>query len=123
MGAGRNIVLNKTFVGLARLSHAAECKLWRQGVLDWDSAERCLTLPLSPGKAEALRQDIRLARIAAEVGLVDWFLERLVSGHEIRVLPHFIESTAFIDIETTGLGNNEHIRWWIDISIHTTISG
>lgn len=100
-------MLNKTFAGLARLSHSAECKLWQQGILDWNSAERCLELPLSPRKAEELRQEIRVARIAKEVGLVDWFLERLVPGHEIRVLPDFTENTAFIDIETTGLGRQD----------------
>jgi uncharacterized protein YprB with RNaseH-like and TPR domain len=100
-------VLNKTFTGLARLSHSAECKLWQHGILDWNSAVRCLELPLSAKKAAELRQEIRVARIAKEVGLIDWFLERLVPGHEIRVLPDFAENTAFIDIETTGLGRQD----------------
>jgi uncharacterized protein YprB with RNaseH-like and TPR domain len=112
-------MLNKTFVGLARLSHSAERKLWQHGILDWNSAERCLKLPLSQKKAEELRKEIRSARIAKEVGLVDWFLERLVLGHEIRVLPDFNENTAFIDIETTGLGRQDVVTTVAIYMAHT----
>ena len=96
-------------MGLARLSHSAECKLWQQGIVDWHSVERCIAMPLSPNKTEKLRHDIKIARIAIETGLADWFLERLPPGHDIRVLQDFAKHTAFIDIETTGLGRQDMV--------------
>jgi uncharacterized protein YprB with RNaseH-like and TPR domain len=68
-----------------------------------------MALPLSASKSETLRCDIHTARIAIEAGLVDWFLERLVPGHDIRVLKNFAEHTAFIDIETTGLKRRDMV--------------
>jgi hypothetical protein len=83
--------------------------LWSRGCLDWSSFPYLPTKTLSPRKMKSVQEEILWAEEALRARLVDYFINRLPPADRIRVLPEFIEETAFLDIETTGLSRKHQI--------------
>jgi uncharacterized protein YprB with RNaseH-like and TPR domain len=97
-------VLNRSFCHLPGLREAGEEMLWRRGVLCWDDLERAAPGILSAAKHEELRAALPLSCTALATGNLGFFLRRLPRRHAVRVVTLAFEHTAFLDIETDGLG-------------------
>jgi hypothetical protein len=102
-------MLTNTFCCFDGLTVSAERRLWSAGCLEWRELLVLDQPSLSASKLARVRAEVRQAEIALEVGLADWFLNRLRPPETIRVLPHFFEGAGFLDIETTGLGRTDRI--------------
>jgi len=102
-------MLTGTFCCFRGLGRAAERRLWERGCLTWDAFERLQRPLLSEAKTQLILPQIVEARTALEAGMADWFLNRLAPAERVRVLPHFRDAAAYIDIETTGLSPDDSI--------------
>lgn len=83
------------------------------GILDWD---QCLDngdrLPLQRKRKEVLLRDVRRSLDYLDRKDYRFFSERLPTRELWRSYPEFQDSTAFLDIETTGLSST-----WDDITV------
>ncbi len=102
-------MLTSTFCCFEGLTSSAERRLWGSGCLGWRDLLVLNQPVLSAGKLGKVRAQIRQAEVALESGLADWFLNRLKPPDSIRVLPHFLEGSGYLDIETTGLGRADRV--------------
>ncbi len=103
-------MLKNTFCHIPRVGVKTETRYWNQGVRTWDDM-----LALD----ETGRQELRLASIPGildwveqsrqelDAGRVDLFAQRLPANQTWRLYDNFLDSTAFVDIETTGMGQGE----------------
>jgi len=95
-------MLGRTFCHLPGVGPKSETLLWDAGVHAWEDVLSGRTLPVSPGKAELLRQGARQSQAALEAQDADWFAERLRTAHAWRLFPHFLPHAGYLDIETDG---------------------
>lgn len=104
-------MLTHCFIHLPGVGPAFTAKLSSAGIRCWEDALRA-DLPCGAERAELLRAGIResIARLALRDAL--WFSRALASCEQWRLYPHFRDSAAFVDIETTGLA-------WPDAGITT----
>ena len=103
-------MLRNTFCHLPGIGIKTETALWNQGLYCW---EDILERPAS-GQAPRLKQrhcrdlDISARELAASNA--DYFAARLPSSELWRLFAEFQAKTAYVDIETTGLGKGlDHI--------------
>jgi len=96
-------LLNNSFLHLPGITVDNEEDLWAAGVKNWDDA--IASDLVSDAQKESLAQssDALTARDAI------YFGERYRAGERWRLLPNFQDETAFLDIETTGLGGEAYI--------------
>jgi len=97
-------MLTCTFCCFRGIGPGAERRLWDAGCISWDAFERIQRPILSSAKTASVLRQIDEARAALDAGLADWFLTRLRGADRVRVLPHFLDTVGYLDIETTGLG-------------------
>lgn len=100
-------MLPNTFCHLVGIGPKKEAKLWREGMRCWDDvAAAAATERRAVRLAERLQESHeRLAGRDAR-----WFHQNLSSSQEWRLFRDFRNRCAYLDIETTGLGNpGDHI--------------
>ncbi len=103
-------VLRNTFCHVAGVGSGTERKLWQAGVRAWDDVAGAASLPLPLPRADALRLTVAESAVQLAAQDVGWFAARLRANEQWRLFPHFADSTAYLDIETTGLGGGtDHI--------------
>jgi uncharacterized protein YprB with RNaseH-like and TPR domain len=102
-------MLTATFCCFQGVSRFAEQRLWETNCLSWTEALVTCPKVFSDKKLERVRRQIIDAQVALDAGFADYFLNRLRAPETIRVLPHFRDGTAYLDIETTGLGPRDTI--------------
>ncbi|GFK93076.1 hypothetical protein NNJEOMEG_00905 [Fundidesulfovibrio magnetotacticus] len=95
-------MLGRTFCHLPGVGPKSEAGLWNAGVRSWDDVLSGGELPVSPGKAELLREGVRRSREALEAQDADWFAARLRTANSWRLFPHFLPHAGYLDIETDG---------------------
>jgi uncharacterized protein YprB with RNaseH-like and TPR domain len=97
-------MLPSTFCLVSGIGPTTERRLWAAGVSSWDDLAAAARLPLSLRKAGALRAEAEASRRALGEGNPHHFAQRLPPSEHWRLFPHFRETTAYLDIETTGMG-------------------
>lgn len=95
-------MLERCFLHLSGVGPAFTAALSASGIACWDDALR-LNLPCGPGRAELIRAGIRESIRRLEQRDALWFGKALAPAEQWRLYPHFGDSAAFVDIETTGL--------------------
>ena len=100
-------MLLNTFCHIPGIGQKAEDKLWDCGADSWSNLLNCsheeLSVPCA--KLQVLRNYIEDSVLQVENNNPKYF-EKLLASREIwRIFPEFRCSTAYIDIETTGLDN------------------
>jgi len=94
-------MLEHTFIHLPDIGPVRERQLWEDGIKTWDDfLER---FGSSPGHRHHCRK-VASARCALRAGDAVHFSQVLPSTETWRAFPHF-RGVAYLDIETTGLGN------------------
>jgi uncharacterized protein YprB with RNaseH-like and TPR domain len=96
-------MLENTFCHIPGVGPKTERQLWAANVRSWGEARECDPLPLSAGRARALGRNVEesIARLAS--GDIAYFCRHLASNEHWRLYPAFRHTTAYLDIETTGL--------------------
>lgn len=103
-------MLTSTFIHIPGIGLQSERRLWQQGILTWQ-------------ELLARHEDIRLPRIRRETllskveesvsrlnaGDYAYFASALPAKEHWRALPEFSEKIAYLDIETTGMGDESEI--------------
>lgn len=102
-------MLHHTFCHIHGIGTKTERRLWEAGILNWGD------WPDHPGISIPKRSRMEIPDIfetsldALDKSDPNFFCDRLTNGDHWRIFPHFRSSTAYIDIETTGLGENSEI--------------
>ncbi|MCL0030949.1 ribonuclease H-like domain-containing protein [Dehalococcoidia bacterium] len=96
-------MISCSFIHLPGCNAEEEQRLWNIGIENWSTAYESNELDTTQ------RHAIEDSERALSLGDVLFFNELLKPKDRWRLLPNFIEETAFIDIETTGLGGDSHI--------------
>ena len=102
-------MLTSSFCCFDGVSRSAELRLWQTGWRTWRELQVLDPGVFSRRRLEKVRAQVAQAEVALQAGLADYFLRRLGPPDRVRVLPHFLDVTGFLDIETTGLTRHDHI--------------
>lgn len=104
-------MLQNTFCHLPGIGFRTERQLWDRGVHSWDVFQAESTpLPFGKARTVALRKDLGHSLAHLRENDARFFAERLPSDLHWRLFRDFRHSTAYLDIETTGLGlPDDHI--------------
>ena len=96
-------LLKNSFLHLPGITVDDEEDLWAAGVKNWDDAIASDLVSDEQKESLAQSSDALTARDAT------YFGERYRARERWRLLPNFQDETAFLDIETTGLGGESYI--------------
>ena len=102
-------MLERTFCHLAGLSVSAEAQLWRKGVLCWRDLRLRAKEFLGQSTARKVGQDLDSSELALQQQAWGYFLQALPLGERVRIWPHVVDLSGFLDIETTGLSFQDRI--------------
>lgn len=97
-------MLKHTFVHVPGIGETTEQRLWQLGLLDWDCLGSSWPDSIPARCRKCLPPAIEESREALARRDAAWFASRLDGRHQWRLYPTFRERTAFLDIETTGMG-------------------
>lgn len=100
-------MLNNTFIHIQGIGLKTEERFWHSGIRCWDDFTEPIPLVLSPAKKQFIREHVDKARQHLN-GEPRYFTELLPASQHWRLFPHFRHSTAYLDIETTGLDGYEN---------------
>lgn len=98
-------MLHKTFCHIPGIGPTTEERLWSAGITSWDRWQD----PPPVRLPNSSRVEIRGLLEQSAKALADdpvFFTSRLPSHEQWRIFPQYRETTAYIDIETTGLGED-----------------
>jgi len=102
-------MLRHTFCHIPGIGLKTEKKLWSKGILDWDDWSENVPLNLSAFTRLEGTRLLDLSHRALEEEDPQFFAEVLASTEPWRIFPHFRDTTAYLDIETTGLSDEAEI--------------
>lgn len=96
-------MLNQTFCHIPCIGHVTERRLWQLGLCCWnDLLHTKLQIPrVNHAEIVKILEDSRIALTNDP----NFFTSRLASHDSWRIFPHFRHQTAYLDIETNGLGD------------------
>lgn len=101
-------MLESTFIHLPGIGTKKEWALWERGIRTWDDFERA-SFPqaslLHRQESESTPALLAHSRAALAQGDMGFFARRLPRREHYRIALTLPRSTAFLDIETTGLSN------------------
>ena len=97
-------MLDHTFCHIPGVGLKTERRLWDAGVTCWRAALDG-PLPVGGARAESLRRDVAESVERLAQGDAAWFAARLPAAEQWRLFGPFRDRAAYIDIETTGLGD------------------
>ncbi|MFV0436667.1 MAG: ribonuclease H-like domain-containing protein [Desulfopila sp.] len=101
-------MLENTFCHIPGIGAATEKRLWQAGVTSWDQWRETVPLRLP----NSSRQEVAKLLAQSNRALADdpaFFTSRLPAHEVWRIFPQYRDTTAFIDIETTGLGEGAEV--------------
>ena len=96
-------MLQNTFMHIQSIGTITEQRLWESGLSDWDAFSGNVSIPLSGKRKYLLRKGIDESRQHLSQNNPVYFSKCLPANQSWRFFPEFRNSTAYLDIETTGL--------------------
>ncbi len=97
-------MITNTFCHIPGIGEKTERALWNRGLLSWDALAAESSDCIPPAKRSLLKQYCRESSANLAAGNAAYFDELLSPKETWRLYPDFENSTAYLDIETTGLG-------------------
>ncbi|HUT23069.1 MAG TPA: ribonuclease H-like domain-containing protein [Sumerlaeia bacterium] len=98
-------MLKNTFCHIPGIGRTTEERLWSRGFPSWDEVVAGSgSLPLSRKRSDLVANAAAESAAALARADADYFYPRLPSSQQWRMFPEFRCATAYLDIETTGLG-------------------
>ena len=99
-------MIKQTFLLLPGIGQVKERRLWESGVLSWEEfARRDALQGISPRRKTVMDRELEAATERWERGNTEYFYRLLPSGQHWRMYRRLKEDTAYLDIETDGLGS------------------
>ena len=102
-------MLQHTFCHIHGIGAKTEQRLWEAGILSWNDWREHSGVSLPKKSRMEIHEIFEISLDALKNHNPNFFCDRLTSSDQWRIFPHFRNSTAFIDIETTGLGEDSEI--------------
>ena len=102
-------MLQRTFCHISGIGPTTEQKLWKAGITDWGKITIPPPINLSGAILAAIPSGLEKSLAALAENDARYFAEELASKERWRLFSHFREQTAYVDIETTGLGDDADI--------------
>ena len=96
-------MLRNTFCHIPGVGAKSERDLWSAGILSWEDLLNSSSFNLRRGFRDFLRSRVRESMRFLEERDVEYFAQSLNSQHQWRLFREFRDSTAYLDIETTGV--------------------
>src|SRR6056297_2377092 len=96
-------MLTNSFQHIPGIGAATEAQLWASGLLNWQNVTPDNTLKISPKRLETIATYTRESFKHLENNNPAYFADLLPAKEHWRLFNEFRESTAYIDIETTGI--------------------
>ena len=96
-------MLKNSFQHIPGIGEKTERQLWESGIIDWKSFSQTAHTKLSPKKHESMTDYIKASKKNLQNSNPGFFTELLPAAQHWRIFSTFRNSTAYIDIETTGL--------------------
>jgi len=96
-------MLEHTFSHIAGIGAKTETDLWANNISDWDSFNNATELKLSDSKLNHIKKTLLESEKNIKENNPNYFSEGLQTNQHWRLFREFKQSTAYIDIETTGL--------------------
>ncbi|MDD4888961.1 MAG: ribonuclease H-like domain-containing protein, partial [Phycisphaerae bacterium] len=104
-------MLRHSFIHMTRIGRKTERRLWQAGIVDWpgalDTAVDMAGLGIRRWDLILREADESLRRWSA--GEIAWFANRLGGGEAWRLFGELHEHAAYLDIETTGMGQSADV--------------
>lgn len=98
-------MLKNTFCHVPGVGVKSECRLWDSGIYSWDTfVEKD---PTSLSRNKTIKDVISKSLVHLGDNNPNYFAQLLQSNQHWRLFPDFRQSTAYLDIETTGLDKYE----------------
>lgn len=101
-------MLTHSFIHLPGIGVKTEEKLWQRGIHNWSQWSDPPPLRLPNSSPQQLSSLLQRSLAELDTG-PDFFSRRLPANQQWRLLSHFQDRMAYLDIETTGLGPNAEI--------------
>lgn len=105
--------IENSFIPVDGVGPKTEQKLWRAGTTHWDAFDGSAVGPI---RAERIQQFIETARPHLQSPTPSFFASCVPAKEHWRLYENFQTTTAFLDIETTGL--DRHRDYVTTVSIH-----
>ena len=96
-------MLRNTFLHIPGIGVITEKRLWDSGVTSWEEFAEPYPIRLSTNRTESLRRYLEESREHLQTNNPNYFADLLPPNVQWRLFPEFRHSTAYLDIETTGL--------------------
>lgn len=98
-------MLTNTFIHIQGIGLKTETELWLAGAQNWDDFTNTPPAHIKPAKAAYINEALAesSSKLASHPG---YFTRLLPASQHWRIFPHFRNKTAYLDIETTGLGDS-----------------
>jgi len=120
-------MLRNTFLHIPGVGLRTEQNIWSGGILSWEDLLRGGSPHFPPLKRDIMNQYLERSLTQLAAGNPKYFAEKISPNQHWRFFPDFRESTAYLDIETTGLDswNNEitTVALYDGNSIYTYVQG
>jgi uncharacterized protein len=100
-------MIKQTFLHLSGIGEKTESNYWNRGINNWDDLENSLCSSALSRNSPLLKNQIALSRKSFDQTEVRFFSKRLPVNQQWRLFADFFHTAAYLDIETTGLGNHE----------------
>ncbi|MFN2267208.1 MAG: exonuclease, partial [Desulfonatronovibrio sp.] len=98
-------MLEHTFIHIPTIGPGTEKKFWTSGIRTLDEFIQSPPDFLSPSRQQTIGKNVHLSMKKIKNGDANYFCDNLPTGEKWRLFREYQHSTAYIDIETTGLGD------------------
>lgn len=102
-------MLRHTFCHINGIGLKTESRLWQNGITSWGEWREAPAVKLPKRSRMEIPQVFELSLDALHRKDPHFFCDRLAGSEQWRIFDAFRETTAYIDIETTGLGDDAAI--------------
>ncbi len=96
-------MLEQSFSHIKGIGSKTEIQLWSSNIHDWPSLKNTKNFPLSHRKYDYLKKEIIKSEKHLKSNNPNYFSNGLTSSQHWRLFKNFKSTTAYLDIETTGL--------------------
>lgn len=96
-------MLKNSFQHIPGIGEKTERQLWDSGIIDWNCFSKTGQINLSPKRIETITDYIERSKKNLQMNNPGFFSALLSAAQHWRIFSEFRSSTAYIDIETTGL--------------------
>lgn len=98
-------MLENTFLQIPGIGITTEKRLWKSGIKSWDLFLNHRKTDIPSKKLDIISEYVKESKYQMASSNPNYFVKRIPVGHHWRLFPEFRNSTAYLDIETTGMSH------------------